>query len=144
MQILEKSVNRAYGVENWKYPKQTETRDIFQVDLTFRLKKMVNIRATTIDLNVFPKNRKQCCTHPVILVGCDGHEFGFSEDEGFEVFRLRVVLSLRSDVHNVKPRLVFMHRVQDHLQVQNRKICEISGGFRIRKGCEPCILPLCL
>ena len=58
MQILEKSVNRAYDVENGKYPKQTETRDIFQVDLTFRLKKMVNIRGHNYRSERLPKKKE--------------------------------------------------------------------------------------
>ena len=72
----------------------------------------------------------------MVLVGCDGHEFGFCEDEGFEVFRLGVVLSLRSDVHDVEPRLVLVHRVQDHLQLQSRENVRsvVTGVSKGRPG----------
>ncbi len=50
-----------------------------------------------------------CSTHPVVLIGSDSHELGLCEDEGFEVLRLCVVLTLRSDVHHVEPRLVLVH-----------------------------------
>ena len=54
-------------------------------------------------------------TYAMVLVGCDGSEFGFGENESAEVFRLRSVFRPLIDVNDVESRLVTMHRVQADL-----------------------------
>lgn len=52
----------------------------------------------------------------MILVGSDGHELGFGEDESFEVFRELRLLAFRGHTKHMKARLVSVHRVEDYLR----------------------------
>ena len=52
----------------------------------------------------------------MVLIGSDGHEFGFSKRCRLKVFRLCDVFRLGVDVNDVKTRLVVVHGVQDDLK----------------------------
>ena len=54
----------------------------------------------------------------MVLIGGDGRESRFGEDERAEVLRLRRVLRPLVDVNHVKTRLVTVHRVQYDLHSQ--------------------------
>ena len=58
----------------------------------------------------------------MVLVGGDRGELGLGEDEGLEVFGGGGVLAGGVDVDDVKPWLVAVHRVQDHLENRVRKV----------------------
>lgn len=56
-----------------------------------------------------------CSTYPMVLIGRNGGEPRFREDERAEVLRLRRVFRPFVDVDHVEPRLVTMHRIQNDL-----------------------------
>ena len=70
----------------------------------------------------YPAPASPSPAHPMVLVGSDRGELGLWEDEGLEVLRGGGVLAGRVDVDDVKPRLVTVHRVQDHLDNRVRKV----------------------
>ena len=61
-------------------------------------------------------------TYPMVLVGGHRCELGLREDKSFEVLGCLPVLAGGVDVNHVKPRLVPVHRVQDHLQTDIVKL----------------------
>ena len=56
----------------------------------------------------------QAAFYLVVLVGCDCDELGLREDAGFKgaVGKLLDVIRL----HHVKPRLIFVHGIENRLQ----------------------------
>ena len=61
----------------------------------------------------------------MVLVGGDRGELGLGEDEGLEVLGGGGVLAGGVDVDDVKPRLVAVHRVQDHLE---NRVSKVGNG----------------
>ena len=56
-----------------------------------------------------------CQINPVILIGGYGCELCFGEDKCSEVFARFHVFPFIRYIHNMKPRLVSMHRIQYYL-----------------------------
>ena len=54
----------------------------------------------------------------MVLVGGDRSELGLRKNESAEVLRGGGVLPRGVDVDHVQPRLVLVHRVQNHLRVE--------------------------
>ena len=63
----------------------------------------------------------------MVLVGGDGGELGFGEDERLEVLRERHVLGLGVDVDGVETGLVLVHRVQYYLRANNERRLQVSA-----------------
>lgn len=58
----------------------------------------------------------------MVLVGGDGGELGLREDEGAEVLGARHVLGFGINVHHMEAGLVPVHRVEDDLAGETKKI----------------------
>ena len=61
----------------------------------------------------------------MVLVGGDRGELGLWEDEGLEVLGGGGVLAGGVNIDDVKPRLVAVHRVQDHLE---NRVSKVGNG----------------
>ncbi len=67
------------------------------------------------------KHRKE--TDQLVLVSGDGGELGLGEDEGLVLLELEVleIDQILVLAYHVDPRLVLVHRVQDHLRRRNKE-----------------------
>lgn len=79
-------------------------------------------------------------SHPMILIGGDGHEARFREGKRAEVpVRVQVTVRRRLRVHHVEAWLVSMHGVQDHLEMRGEgrtpavTRCRLSTGASASK-----------
>ena len=63
---------------------------------------------------------KECGTHQLVLVGGDSDEGSLWEDKGAELLGIQGLNAWRAGgalpaPHNVQPRLILVHRVEDYL-----------------------------
>ena len=61
-----------------------------------------------------------CASDLVVLIGGDGDEAGDSEPVGHHADRLQALAGNHVHTHDVKTRLVHVHRVQWHLRKEKR------------------------
>jgi len=83
------------------------------------------------------EKKKKAHVHQLVLIGGDGDERRFREDERSELFGLetREGRKLRgaavSPLHDVEPRLILVHGVEDYLQEQESRALIIKQPWHL-------------
>ena len=77
-------------------------------------------RLTTFSLSCRKENllesQTDCWTHALILISSDCSKLSLREYEGAEIEKFALLLDVvRGQIHDVEPRLVSVHRVEDYL-----------------------------